>query len=50
MILSELEVCGVQSVGGVEMDQNGGEMETLYQNSRLPVGVTVWYFLCSLCI
>ena len=25
------------------MDQNVGEMETLNQNGRLPVGVTVWY-------
>ena len=25
------------------MDQNGGEMGTLNENGRLPVGVRVWY-------
>ena len=25
------------------MDKNGGEIRTLNQNGRLPVGVTVWY-------
>ena len=27
----------------MEMDQNKGEMRTLNQNGRLPVGVTNWY-------
>ena len=32
------------------MQQNGGEMGTLSQNGRLPVGMRVWYpdVFCSL--